>query len=246
VLAAGSMLDIEPTAVAEAATTAGFDACGVRPRDVSPRAADDLRRRCDDAGVVLHDVEVVRLGSDTDADVSRLMEFAVRAGSSELLVVSDLDGFAETEERLGRLCREASGSGVVIALEYMAWVTPSSSRDARLLAESTGCKVVVDALHHYRLGEDPAAIAELRDAGVLAWFQLCDAPAGRPVDLVAEARGARLLPGEGALPLVEQLRAVGSDVAVAVEVQGIESRFADPVERARSLREASETVLRAL
>lgn len=240
------MLDLEPARVAEVAATAGFDSCGVRPRDLSPRAAEELRRRCDAAGVALHDVEVVRLGSDSDSEVSRLLEFAVRVGSSELLVVSDLDGFAETEERLGRLCREASGSGVVIALEYMAWVTPSSSHDARLLAEATGSKVVVDALHHHRLGEDSAAIVGLRDAGVLGWFQLCDAPHVRPVDLVAEARGARLLPGEGALPLVEQLAAVGSDVAVAVEVQGIESRFPDPVERARLLREAAEFVVRAV
>ena len=239
------MLDAEPTRVAEVAASSGFAACGVRPRDVSSRAADELRRRCDAVGVVLHDVEVARLGSDSDADVSRLAEFAVRAGSRELLVVSDLDGFAETEERLGRLCREVSGSGVSIALEYMAWVTPSSSHDARLLAGSTGSKVVVDALHH-RLGEEPAAIVELRDAGVLAWFQICDAQAGRPVDLVAEARGARLLPGEGALPLLEQLRAVGPDVAVAVEVQGIESRFPDLVERACLLREASESVVRGV
>ena len=99
------------------------------------------------------------------------------------------------------------------------------------------------ALHHCRLEEAPAAVVEVRNAGALGWFQICDGPSTAPSDLIAEARGGRMVPGEGELPLVELITAIGPSVAVSVEVQGLEHRYPDPVSRATMLLARTRSVL---
>lgn len=243
VLAAGSLLDCPPTVVLDVAAATGFDAAGVR---VSMDALPDprvLAERCDDVGVALHDVEVFRIGSDPIDHAERLVEFAAESGAGRLLVVSDLVSESATADAVGTLCRLGRQYSVAIALEYMAWVTPSSSAGAIRIAEATGCLIVVDALHHCRLEEAPAAVVEVRNAGALGWFQICDGPSTAPSDLIAEARGGRMVPGEGELPLVELITAIGPSVAVSVEVQGLEHRYPDPVSRATMLLARTRSVL---
>lgn len=239
------MLDVGPLDLIDVAAATGFDAVGVRLGSTDPVDPVQLATRARSAGVALHDLEVYRIGTDGRDRCVELLGFAAAAGIPRVLVVSDLREVAATEEELRWACAEASRLGVSVALEYMAWVTPNSSAGAARLARSTGCEVVVDALHHHRLGEDADAIVQLREAGVLGWFQLCDAPAQAPVDLIAEARGGRLSPGEGGLPLSDHLEALGSDVAISVEVQGLEPRLPDALERARTLFRAARRVIDA-
>ena len=239
------MLDTPPLDLIEVAAAAGFDAVGVRLGSTDPVDPVELATRARAAGVALHDLEVYRIGTDGRDRCVELLGFAAESGIPRLLVVSDLREVGPTEDELGWACAEASRFGVSVALEYMAWVTPDSSAGAARLARSTGCEVVVDALHHHRLGEGADAIGQLREAGVLGWFQLCDAPAQAPVDLIAEARGGRLSPGEGGLPLSDHVEAIGSDVAISVEVQGLEARLPDALERARTLFRAARLVIDA-
>jgi hypothetical protein len=75
-----------------------------------------------------------------------------------------------------------------------------------------------------RAGETAASIAAL-DPGLIAYAQICDGGPAQPVDaasLMAEARGARLLPGEGALPLNDMLDALPPDVRIGVEAPTLE------------------------
>jgi sugar phosphate isomerase/epimerase len=70
-----------------------------------------------------------------------------------------------------------------------------------------------------RAGETPASLAAL-DPGLVAYLQICDAGAERPAlppDLMAEARGNRLLPGEGVLPLDAMLDALPEGLSIGVE-----------------------------
>ena len=237
------MLDVAPLDLVDVAATAGFDAVGVRLGLTDLVDPVELATRARSAGVALHDLEVYRIGTDGRDRCLELLGFAAAAGIPRVLVVSDLREFAATEDELAWACAEASRLGVSVALEYMAWVTPDSSAGAVRLARSTGCAVVVDALHHHRLGEGADAIGRLREAGVLGWFQLCDAPEQAPADLIAEARGGRLCPGEGGLPLSDHLEALGPDVAFSVEVQGLEARLPDALERARALFRAARLVI---
>ncbi len=247
-LAAGSMLDAHPLVLAEAACAAGFDSIGLRvshEHAMEIALARRFRRRLDEIGIHVHDVEVHRIGA-LGGNVEPLVEAAAELGARHLLTVSDLRGegaLDATRFELARVARACSAVGLTAAVEYMAWTTPSSSRDAARLALDVGAVVVADVLHHTRLGEGPAELAELVASGALGWLQVCDAPAAAPVDLLHEARHARLLPGTGALALTELLAAVPEHTVVSVEVQSdVLAAGSSPFERAVELLAAAQSI----
>ena len=177
-------------------------------------------------------------------DIVRAFQDALaRRGEGGRVVVSDLDlathGLAATEDALGDVARRCHAEGVTAALEYMAFTTPRSSADAVALARATDSVVVVDVLHHHRLGEGATELGNVARSGTLGWVQICDAPAAAPIDLIDEARHHRLPPGQGELPLDALLAAVPADVALSVEVQSdhLAARF-EPAVRAALLHRA--------
>lgn len=248
-LAAGSALDATPHELVSAAAAAGFAAIGVRPpaellRD--HRALVELRRRLDDAGLEVHEVEVVRIGS-TDDDTSALVEAAVVLRATAVLVVSDLPDQAASLDRLAEVAEMCRDAGTVAALEYMAWTTPSTPEVAVEMASQVDATVVVDVLHHVRVGADKHALALVAKSGRLGWLQLCDAAEAAPIGrdaLIREARHERLVPGTGSLPLDALLAAVPPATLVSVEVQSDELVARVPVaDRAHLLARAAREVL---
>lgn len=239
------MLDVTPEAMIDAAGTAGFDAVGLRVS--AHHAVTDpvaLARRASQQGIVLHDTEVIRIG-DPDTDTDRILDTTAALGAPWVLVVSDLDDETATLDALGELALRAGPVGVQIALEYMAWTTPRTPQGAVKMATATGCGVVVDVLHHHRIGAGAADLDEVVTQGVLAWVQLADAPATTPTDLVHEARHARRPPGEGELPLGDLLAVVPAAATISIEVQSDVLGRVEPVARARLLAEAARRVLDA-
>lgn len=243
ILAAGSMLDVDADALADAAAGAGFDGVGLR---ISGEHGDGdlaaLASRIAARGLVVHDSEVYRIGHDA-ADPDELVERSAAVGSSALLVVSDLPDHVATVAALHALVDRARAHGLRIALEYMAWTTPSSPLDALAMAREVGCVLVVDLLHHVRVGAGRAELDAIVDAGVLGWVQLCDAPADAPADLLHEARHGRLPPGDGALPVRELLTSVPAGTAISVEVQSDDLGRLPAAERARLLHDTARAVL---
>ena len=74
----------------------------------------------------------------------------------------------------------------------------------------------------------------------LRYMQLCDAKPGRPADMqeiIRQARGDRLLPGEGALDLRGLLRALPADLPISVEIPCAQPM--PPLERARKALQAT-------
>jgi len=242
-LAAGSLLDADPFTFADAAAAAGFDGIGLR---LSHQHALDtaglrrLARRLNELGLFVHDVEVHRIGADGDDDAGRLIDAAAEVGARFVLVVSDLAddtaGRDRTVHHLGRIVERGRAAGVTVGLEYMAWTTPRRSADAVQMAAATGATVVVDVLHHTRLGEGATELRAVVASGRLGWVQVCDAPLGAPVDLLDEARHHRLAPGEGALPLDLLLAVPDTSAVRSVEVQSdaLAARLG-PFERAAAL-----------
>jgi sugar phosphate isomerase/epimerase len=74
--------------------------------------------------------------------------------------------------------------------------------------------------------------------------QLCDAPLASPPPsaIIDEARGNRLLPGEGELPLRELLAVLPEDVPLSAEVPL--ARETDSLKRASLVLQATERLLR--
>jgi sugar phosphate isomerase/epimerase len=246
VLAAGSMLDQTPTTLIDAAAAAGFDAVGFRlsSPDTAAHAVGDpsaVRRHAARRSIAVHDAEVHRIGSGDDPRA--LVDRTAAVGAGFLLVVSDTSVRSDTIAGVAALVELARPHGVEIALEYMAWTDPAGPLDAVAIARETGCRVVVDLLHHVRVGADVADLRAVVESGTLGWLQVCDAPATCSDDLVHEARHRRLVPGDGALPLAELLACVGSEVTISVEVQSDDLLAVDAVERARLLHDATRSLL---
>jgi sugar phosphate isomerase/epimerase len=106
--------------------------------------------------------------------------------------------------------------------------------------------VLVDSLHLARSGGIPADLVGIAPR-LLPYVQVADATAD-PVDpslagLREEALHGRLLPGQGALPLVELLAAV-PDVPVSVEMRARQLMldYPDPLERSVAVLAATRTL----
>lgn len=239
ILAAGSMLDQPAEVVIETAVAAGFDGVGLRLSGEHAVAAPEL------LGASVHDVEVYRIDGAM-ADPGPLLDATAAAGAQAVLVVSDLGDRAATIEALAALRERCGSHGLRLGLEYMAWTDPSGPLGAIEVARATGCEIVVDLLHHLRVGAGADELGAVVASGHLGWVQLCDAPAVAPVGreaLIHEARHGRLAPGTGALDLAPLLACIPPGTVISVEVQS-DALLAVPArERAQLLHDSARAVL---
>lgn len=250
VLAAGSLLDADAFAVCEAAASAGFGGIGLRlsaNHAVDRQQVPRLARLLDESGLVLWDVEVHRIGVGPPSP-ERLIDLAGELGARHLLVVSDLTDPSATHDALATVAERCRRAGLVAAIEYMAWTTPSDPAAAARLADRVGGVVVCDVLHHVRVGATPDDLTALVASGRLGWVQLCDASAEPPTSteaLIHEARHGRLPPGDGELDLESLLGRLPGEVVLSVEVQSDDliERY-PPAQRAALLHERAVAVIR--
>jgi sugar phosphate isomerase/epimerase len=121
------------------------------------------------------------------------------------------------------LCDAGREYGLDMNLEFMPWTGVKSLRQAQSFlarVRRPNARVLIDAIHLDRAGETAADVARV-PRELMAYAQICDAPAERPADLQAmlyHARFERLFPGEGGLDLAGLLRALPRDLPLAVEV----------------------------
>lgn len=248
-LAALTCLELTPPDLVSAAATAGYDCVGLRfigvPGQVlAPFDQRELELRLADTGVKVLDVEIFRLEETTDiAQFEPALALAGRLKASEILV----HGADPDERRLidsfARLCELAGKYGLHANIEPMPWVDVSTVAQAKRIIEGTSGAVLVDALHFFRADNK---LGDLKDARV-RYMQLCDAHPGRPTEvqeLIRQARGDRLFPGQGALDLRGLMRALPADLPVCLEAPI--ARKIEPFERARQALVHTRTFLETL
>ena len=149
-------------------------------------------------------------------------------------------------ETFGRLCDLAAGYGLSANLEPMPWVDVSNLAKAmRILdgAARANGGLLVDAIHFFRAGDSPQALAKV-PRRFLRYTQLCDARPERPADMqeiIRQARSDRLFPGQGGLDLKGLLRALPGEIPISLEIP-ISKRM-EPLERARRALEATRAIL---
>lgn len=256
--AAGMALDVPPEEAVAAAATAGYGALGLRFAAPGPddAALVALRDRIDDSGLRVLDVEYVNLTADDAAREwhLRLLEIGAALGAAHLITISTDPDQARTAARFAALCEAADGvGGPRPALEFMRFTQVRTLADALAVLDRAGtgadrAGILVDALHLARGGTPPEAVGDV-DPALLPYLQICDAPATLPDPdderaLGHEARHARLLPGEGDLPLAGLLHAMPADAPVSVEVLSDALRNALPApERATAALAATLRVL---
>jgi sugar phosphate isomerase/epimerase len=252
-----TMLDLAPPEFVATAAGAGFDAVGLRIAPVSrgeqvwpagpgsPMLAETLRR-CGDTGLVVLNVEAIRLGPGSDlAGCESVLETAAVLGARYLNVICGDPDAGRLKDRLAELVQIARPYRVRPVIDFMAWRPLRTLADAvAIAAASGGAGLLLDTLHIQRCGATANELAAV-DPALLGYLQLCDAPARAPGnDARLEARTMRLLPGEGELPLGDVLGVLPGGLPAAVEAPSLAARRdLSPAEYARRARHALQAVL---
>lgn len=246
-LAALTCMELAPHDLVTAAADAGYDCVGLRLVPVAGQTLPpfDLReteRRLADTGVKVLDVEVFRVDPATRVtDYESVLEQAARLGATEILAHGADPDEARLRHTFSTLCALAAKYGLHINLEPMPWVAVSTVAKAkRVLEGNRNAALLVDAIHFYRADN---TFADLEGAR-MRYLQFCDAHPGRPTEvaeLIRQARGDRLFPGEGALDLMGLLSATPAELPLSVEVPVAQKL--DPLERARRALQATKKVL---
>jgi len=224
-------LELTPAQLITTAASAGYDVVGLRLVPVVgqafPHAPLDLpaiERAVAQTGLRIYDIEVFRLDAQTKvADFEPMLEISQRLGATELLVHGADPDAARLTNSFGALCDLAARYGLAANLEPMPWVDVSNMAKALRVIEGAARPngaLLVDAIHFFRGGDRLAELAGVR-RGRLRYMQFTDARAETPTDMqemIRQARGDRLFPGEGGLDLLGLLNALPADLPVSLEI----------------------------
>lgn len=240
-LAQLGMNDEGPLALIAAAADAGFGAVGLPLRSGALRTLKveivgntplirEIVASCRDTEVTVFDVEALVLGHLPEPDaLKRTLETAAILGASRIscLGYEPVHGSGDIPpggdaECLAEICALAAQFGLRVGVEFMAFRSIGSLAGAVDIVAKSGVDnagIVLDALHVQRTGSRPADIAAL-PTGIVSHLQICDASAFSPAPeaLAEEARGGRLLPGEGIIPLAAIIAALPRGTPMSLEI----------------------------
>jgi sugar phosphate isomerase/epimerase len=223
-----------PVEHVKCAAAAGYDAAGLRliaPHGLSlahPIVGDKplirgIQRTAADVGISFLDGEVFTLLPETDVGSwLPVIETAAEFGIALMQITCEDPECSRATDNLGRIADAASEHGIKMAIEFMRWRSAATIEDAARLAKASGrgnVGILLDALHLSRSGGSPATVATLPQDLIL-YLHLSDAPTVQPADdsaCIAEARGARMMPGQGGLWLKELMATLPRNVAISVE-----------------------------
>ncbi len=247
-LAQLSLIQLAPPQLVRVAADAGFDAVLARLQRTSDGRGHDVlgdrtmiemtRRAVEQTGVRIWDTEVIRLRPDTEVSAfDELLAVSRELGASYVLTTVEDDDRPRAVEQFARLCASAATFGLSCALEFMVFSRARTLGDAVAIVDAAGAAnacVLIDALHLFRSGGSTSEVAELAEQRpeLFGYAQVCDAVDPRPAPDAGTARQeaayARLVPGDGALPLVELVAALPPGCALSVEAPPQEGDAVDP------------------
>ena len=250
-----------------AAFAGGYHGITIWPDDVARARADglslrDIKMLLDDHGLVVTDVDPL-LGWCEQAMPKAgesMFELAPQDAFFEIgealnaESVNVVQGFGATldldfaAENLAKICDRAADHGMRISFEFLPWSgVPDVTTCADLLGR-TGCTnatIMFDSWHWFRGARDLEALRKI-PGELIGSTQWNDAPATPSANLPEEAMVARLLPGEGDIPLVELVRVldeIGSTAPAGVEVIHQRHETMDPEEVGRQTGDAMRALL---
>lgn len=244
-------LTAAPLTPPEAITLAaelGYDAVGLRALpaapggEASPLIEDrallaETRRRAASTGIVVFDMEIVRIGPGfTRESIEPFLGVCGALSAQAVLVAGDDPDEARLTASFAMFCEAAASYGLTADLEFMPWTAVRDCRTARRIVEAAGQpngRVLVDALHVARSTTGLDDLSAL-PRGMMSYAQICDAPAGIPptVDgLIHTARQERLLPGDGGIPLRDIFRALPADLPISIEIPNVAAKAENGVRK---------------
>ncbi len=254
--------------IVAAAVAGDYRGLTIWPSDVA-RAEDeglslaDVKTFIHDHGLVVTDVDCL-LGWTPQAlpkpgeamveivPTERFLEIAEALDADAINVAQgfgselDLDRAAED---LAAIARRAGEHGRNVNFEFLPWCGVPDVTTCLDLLERTGCPnttIMFDSWHWFRGARDLEALEKIPGARIGS-TQWNDAPETPSENLMVEAMEARLLPGDGDIPLVDLVRAldaIGSTAPMGVEVIQKDHESMPPEEVGRRTADAMRAVLR--
>lgn len=230
---------IDPVRFVEEAAAAGFGRVGLLLASATPNPLEHevvgrpevmraVRAALRQTGTTVFDVEAFILSPHTDRErFRRILAAGAELGATHVSSIgapvadSPALSAAQRVDLLGALCDDAGGLGLHVGVEFMIYRDIRTAAEALALVEATGRRnagLILDALHIARAGTTVAELARL-PAPRIAYAQLCDARAAAPaLDLLPlEARGDRLHPGDGVLPLADFIATLPAGTPLVIE-----------------------------
>ncbi len=259
-LAALTILDAGPIRQVEAAHAAGWTSVGLRlnpllPTDMAIAGhADreaDLRRAMAQTHMRLLEIGVVPILPGLEVAALAPVLGLARECSARFVVCPVEDGDAarriDTFGRVADLCGRYDLDALVEFNPYSACRNLHEAVEVVHAARRANAGLVIDALHLSRSGGHPDDLNSV-DPSLLKLVHFCDAPEFSPGqksadELRQESRTARLLPGEGALPLRDLLRALPPDCPISVEAPSARLRGLSAAARAKETLAATQRFL---
>ena len=255
-----SMIEVAPQRLAAVAGEAGYGFTGFRLTPTAagvdhrilgdPKALTRLKAAVDEAGVEVLDVEVIRMKApEAMAAPNALLEAAGYLGARYVITTIEDDDEARRIDSLGELALLAASHGTGIAVEFMLFSSsPNLATTVALVTSVNAMNLVVlaDVLHHERSGGQPADLGRY-PARLFPYVQICGAqgsgPAPDAVTARTEAVNARLMPGNGDLPVAAFVAALNDDVILSVECPlAGEGNPTDPVALASAMLHSAQSV----
>lgn len=251
-------LDASPAELVRIAAQLGLDAVCLftdvpeRSRRIYPAVAraqvGKMRAELTEAGIVLSNIEVFPL--DRDDEPHRFDEgLAIGAALGATRATTHIHGadLSCAIARFGAFCDIAAQHDVDAGLEFNAFSAVTDAAVAETIVRAAGRangRIVLDMLHHVRSGGTAADVSRIAD--LVDFAQICDGPAtiandGRWHEAVSE----RMLPGEGAFPLVELITALREDAIIDIEcpLKAAMKAGEGAFERCRRAADAARTLL---
>jgi sugar phosphate isomerase/epimerase len=187
-------LGASPEDSVQAAAQTGYDALGLRllpaapggiafPLMDEPKRVASLNALMADLGVLLFDVEMIRIAPDFSPEpFLSFLECAARLGAKVVLIAGDDPDEARLSDSFAKLCEVARPFGLSMDLEFMPQSeVPDLGAAMRVLksANQSNQGIIVDALHVSRSRTPVSQFADI-PAEWLHYAQICDGPAEIP------------------------------------------------------------------
>jgi sugar phosphate isomerase/epimerase len=162
----------------------------------------------------------IRAGREI-ADMAGDLDLLAELGAERINAVSLDPDRARSFDQFAELAELAAAREMVSTVELCPVLTIATLADALALVAHVGRRdfgLLLDTMHLARSGTTAADLAAL-DPALISYVQLCDAPlVPTNPDYMDEATFARMVPGEGELPLAAYLAALPALPIVSLEV----------------------------
>ncbi|MEL6875631.1 MAG: sugar phosphate isomerase/epimerase [Pseudomonadota bacterium] len=245
-LAAGTLPEFAPPAVAEAAGIAGFSHVGftIEPDQWNTAMLRSTKQALRDHNLSVLDVEVIWIpeGGAVDDSHKLIIEAGAELSAPNVLVVSAEPDQDCTAAALHQLCEWAAPAGMQVSLEFLM-ITAVQSLDTAISivekADHEAAGVLIDTLHFCRAGHQPADLTA-KDPGLFAYTQICDGNAECAPGFetwLEDAIDLRSVPGEGELPVHNIMTALPDNIPLSLEIRSRRWRdaFPDAADRAKAI-----------